>query len=424
MGEQEKGKYSEYGEMEIGDKRLSKRLEKTMETLEKEPGLTVCSASSGRYEAKAIYRLLKNPKLTIEAMVKRSRERTIEKIVESGEKVILMPQDTTKLDYIGLKGCEGMGTYYNEASRGLLGHTSIAISEKGMTFGLMSQELWTRELGESGKASKRKSKSISEKESVKWQETMKKSMNGMPEDIMCVTVCDREGDIYELFKAAELEEMYYLVRIIQNRRTTETEKLLDYAKSLESKGVCVVQIPRDTRNNRKAREAKLSIKYSEVTIKAPYSKNDSITAWVVVAEEIDAPQGIEPIAWYLLTNVPVTGFEDACSRVNWYVQRWKIERFHYVLKEVCKVEKSQERNVERLKKLITIYSIISMNILSLMYLSRTCPDIPCDTVFEEDEWKLLYVLANESAAFPPSSPYFTRGCSHDCQNRRFSRQKL
>jgi len=401
MGEQEKGKYREYGEMEIGDKRVSKRLEKTMETLEKEPGLTVCSASSGRYEAKAIYRLLKNPKLTIETMVKTSRERTIEKIVESGEKVILLPQDTATLDYIGLKECEGMGTYYNEASRGILEHGSIAISEKGRIFGLMEQELWTRELGESGKASKRKNKSIEEKESVKWQETMKKSMNGMPEDVMCVTVCDREGDIYELFKAAELEGMYYLVRITQNRRTTETEKLLDYAKSLESGGVCVVQIPRDTRNNRKAREAKLSIKYSEVTIRAPYSKNDSIRAWVVAAEEIDAPEGIEPIAWYLLTNVPVTSFEESCARVNWYVQRWKIERFHYVLKEVCKVEKSQERDVERLKKLITIYSIISMNILSLMYLSRTCPDMLCDTVFEEDEWKLLYVLANESVDFPP-----------------------
>jgi len=418
MGEQERGNYREYGEMEIGDKRVSKRLEKTLETLEKEPGLTICSASTGRYETKAIYRLLKNAKLTIGAMERTSRERTIEKIEESGEKVILMPQDTTTLEYKGLKRCEGLGTYYDENSRGLLGHTSIAISEKGRIFGLMSQELWTREAGECGKASKRKNKGIDEKESIKWQETMKKSNSGMPEDVMCVTVCDREGDIYELFKAAEHEEMYYLVRIVQNRRTTETEKLLDYAKSLESGGVCVVQIPRDTRNNRKAREGKLSIKYSEVTIKAPYNsdygKDDSIRAWVVAAEEIDAPEGIEPIAWYLLTNVSVTGFEEACARVSWYVQRWKIERFHYVLKEVCKVEKSQERDVERLKKLITIYSIISMNILSLMYLSRTCPDMPCDTVFDEDEWKLLYMLANDSAVFPPSTSYLTRCCSHDC----------
>ena len=51
-------------------------------------------------------------------MVRTSREKTIKNIEESGEKVILMPQDTTTLDYIGLKECEGLGSYYNEKSRG------------------------------------------------------------------------------------------------------------------------------------------------------------------------------------------------------------------------------------------------------------------------------------------------------------------
>ena len=161
---------------------------------------------------------------------------------------------------------------------------------------------------------------------------------------------------------------------MQNRITTETAKLIDYAKNLESSGISVVQIPRDTRNGRKAREAKLSIKYSPVEVKAPrnagYGSDATITAWVVAAEEIDAPDGVEPIAWYLLTNVAVNSFDDACEKVQWYVQRWKIERFHYVWKEVCKVEKIQERDVGRLKKVITLNSIIAMSIMCLMALSR------------------------------------------------------
>ena len=171
----------------------------------------------------------------------------------------------------------------------------------------------------------------------------------------------------------------------------------------------MVQIPRDTRNGRKARDAKLAMKYSQVTVKAPRNTKggESMTAWVVAAEETDAPDGVEPIAWYLLTNVSVESFDDACERVQWYVQRWKIERFHYIWKEVCKIEKIQERDVDRLKKVIVLNSIVAMSIMCLMYLSRAFPDIPCDSVFEEDEWKFLYAVVNKTTDFPPSAPIST-----------------
>jgi len=400
--------YGRYGLIELGDKRLSKRLQKTMETLHKDPKMSICEASKNRHEAKAIYRLLKNKKLTIDSILEASKAETIEKIIESGEKTVLLPQDTSEHDFTSLKACEGLGVHGTQQTyRGILDHSGIAVSPNGMVFGLMSKELWVRPYEEHGKSNDRKKRAITDKESRKWLDTMDKSMNGLPEDIRAVTVCDREGDVYELFRKAQMDQKLYLVRMVQNRLTTESEKLLDYAKSLEVGGTCIVQIPRDTRNNRKARNATLNIKYSQVTIKAPrnsgYGPNENITAWVVAAEEVDAPEGIEPIAWYLLTNVPVTNFEEACEKVGWYVQRWKIERFHYILKNVCNVKKLQERNAERLMKLIVIDSIIAMTIMKLMYLSRASPDIPCDIIFEEEEWQLLYMLANGTTNFPPSA---------------------
>ena len=409
MKEQEsqiKNAYKRYGEIKLGDTRLAKRLEKTMETLHKDPSLSICGASEDRYEAKAIYRMLKNPKFTISPILEASKMNTIERIIESGEKLILLPQDTSELDYTNLKACDGLGVHgTNENSRGIIFHSSIAVSPSGMTYGLVSQELWVRPPEEHGKSNDRRNRPIEEKESRKWLDTMDKSMNGFPDDIKTVTVCDREGDIYELFRKAQSEDKSYLIRLVQNRLTTEETKLIDFAKGLNSDGICVVQVPRDTRNNRPAREAQLEIKYSKITIKAPrnsgYGAKDSITAWVVAAEEIGAPDGVEPIAWYLLTNIPVTSFDEACEKVRWYVQRWKIERFHFVLKNVCKVNKLQERNAERLIKLIVIYSIIAMTIMFLMYLSRTSPDIPCDVIFTEEEWKLLYIVSTNSTSFPP-----------------------
>jgi hypothetical protein len=397
--------YGAYGEIDFGDPRISRRLEQTLTTLQRNPGASICSASSDRYEAKGIYRLVKNPKFEIEAMLKTSRRETIKKIERSGEKIILLPQDTSELCYTGLKECEGLGTHRGKNSRGVIAHSSIAVSPSGLVYGLLSQELWTRDLEEHDKAKERKAKEIEEKESQKWLETMEKSLDGLPGDIKGVTVCDREGDIYELFRKADWEEKWYLVRIVQNRLTEENAKLIDYVKNLDSSGICVVQIPRDTRNKRKAREAKLSIKYSLVTVKAPrnsgYGSGESITAWVIAAEEIDAPENVEPIAWYLLTNVSVHSLDDAYEKVQWYVQRWKIERFHYVWKEVCKVEKAQERDVERLKKVIVLKSIVAMSIMCLMYLSRVFPDIPCDCIFEDDDWKFLYTVVNNTTVFPP-----------------------
>jgi hypothetical protein len=37
--------------------------------------------------------------------------------------------------------------------------------------------------------------------------------------------------------------------------------------------------------------------------------------------------------------------EQAFEKVKYYVQRWKIERFHYVLKSGCAIEKLQERDI-------------------------------------------------------------------------------
>ena len=86
--EKEKMKsYEAYGKINYGDKRISKRLEKTLERLQENPSQTICSAAADQYEAKAIYRMVDNPSFTIEPMIKTSRTETIKKIVESGEKI-------------------------------------------------------------------------------------------------------------------------------------------------------------------------------------------------------------------------------------------------------------------------------------------------------------------------------------------------
>ncbi|MCU0547376.1 MAG: transposase [Oscillatoriaceae cyanobacterium Prado104] len=49
-------------------------------------------------------------------------------------------------------------------------------------------------------------------------------------------------------------------------------------------------------------------------------------------------QGIE---WWLITNLPITCIADVTTYVRWYSYRWLIERYHYVLKSGCGIEKLQ-----------------------------------------------------------------------------------
>lgn len=82
--------------------------------------------------------------------------------------------------------------------------------------------------------------------------------------------------------------------------------------------------------------------------------------------------------------------------------RWKIERFHFILKSGCKIEKNQAREYGRLSFLTLLYSVIAMQILNLTYLGKICPEISSGIVFVEEEWKVLCCCARKSKEIPES----------------------
>jgi hypothetical protein len=111
-----------------------------------------------------------------------------------------------------------------------------------------------------------------------------------------------------------------------------------------------------------------------------------------MATEVDPPPGQDPINWTLLTSKPVESLEQAVELIQWYQVRWEIEVFHRVLKSGCKVEDLQFKEDTRIKPLIALYAIVAWRILYLTKLGRECPDLPCDVVFTEEEWKSICVI--------------------------------
>ena len=60
-----------------------------------------------------------------------------------------------------------------------------------------------------------------------------------------------------------------------------------------------------------------------------------------------------------MTTLPITYIEDVTTYVRWYSYRWRIERYHYVLKSGCGIEKLQLETAERLEMALATYSIVA-----------------------------------------------------------------
>jgi hypothetical protein len=152
------------------------------------------------------------------------------------------------------------------------------------------------------------------------------------------------------------------------------------------------------------------VRFALFEIKKPHILNKnkelphSIGVNVIYVKEEKPPKGLEPIEWFLMTNEEVNSLGQAFEKVRYYAQRWKIERFHYVLKSGCAIEKLQERDMEKTKALILMYSVIAVFIMNLTYIARVNPDLPCTILFDEDEWKVLYCVANRRKE-APGKPY-------------------
>jgi len=410
------GEYNAYRAIELGDKTLSERVEKTLEQLSSNPQASISGACKNQHQSKAVYRLIANEKFTAEAVIKVSRQETIRRIAESGERVVLLPQDTTSINYSGLKNTEGLGDVgYKQKSHGLMLHTAIAVSEAGQPLGLLAEKAWSRPKDEYGKKKQRKQLPIETKESNKWLETLENA--NIIEDLKNVHfihLCDREGDLYELFAKAGLEGATYICRRVQNRIVMqENEQGLSisaYLDALPIAGKLLVNVPRDSHTQREPRTVKLEIRFGNTLIKKPAnikeSKRlpDAVAVSLISATEVDTPSGVEPISWQLVTNDKVETFEDAIKCVKRYTQRWKIEIFHNVLKSGCSIEKLQASTAEKLVKLIALYSVIALQIMILTYLARTNPDASCEIAFEEHEWKILFKVARKTKSAPENPP--------------------
>lgn len=396
---------AELAAIDLGDRRLNHRAQRVAEKLGEKPTVSIPAACGGWDETKAAYRLFDHPEVTAEGVLAPHIACTEERL--RAHPRVLCVQDTTELDYTSKQDIAGLGPLNDETRRGMYLHPTLALTPERVPLGLLDLYSWVREPGSLGQE-KDPSRALEEKESVRWVDGFA-GVNALAEqltDTRLTYIADREGDIYDLFVEAPCPERGadWLVRVQhQERLLTDGRKLravLDAAPVLTE-----VTFDKPASNGRPARTVHQHIKAVRVTLKAP-SRPDrtlaDVTVTALLAFEPNPPAGEDPLVWVLLTNLPVETPQQAIEKLAWYLCRWQIEVYFKVLKSGCRVEQLQLEKRERLEPALAFYMIIAWRVLYLTMLGRECPEMPCDTVFADEEWRAVYLVTQRQA--PPDAP--------------------
>ncbi|MGE5527680.1 MAG: IS4 family transposase [Patescibacteria group bacterium] len=171
-------------------------------------------------------------------------------------------------------------------------------------------------------------------------------------------------------------------------------------------GLCQTEVPR--RSNQPPRQARLAIRAGRVRIISPLKRTSEhlppITLYAVEAREENVPKGVQALHWLLLTTLPTESFRNAVEKIGWYQQRWKIERLHYILKSGCKIEDLRLETSDRLKRAITLYTVIAWRIAWTTYQARENPSLPCSVAFSKMEWQALWWQVHPRKSLPDKPP--------------------
>ena len=402
----------EFGTVRLYDERLKQRLYTLAQDFYNCPQAKIPQACGSKAGAMGAYRFFQNPKVTMDVVLTAHTEATIERIKE--HRVVLVPQDTTVLNYSTHPMTDGLGPTNNKDNHaiGLLLHDTLAFTEEGTPLGILDAQCWARDPGEKGKRYRRKELPIEQKESMKWLRSFDKAahVQKLCPKSMLVVMGDRESDIYELFLETRKDPTgpKLLVRSEKTRnRKVEQELLWEFMAKQAVAGCLQIHVPR--RGTRKARDAWVDIRFAEVTLKAPkrLGSEPSITGWAVYVTE-QAGEAVEsPIEWMLLTTVEVKNFQDAQERVQWYSGRWGIEVYHRTLKSGCRIQDRQLGTADRLETCLGIDMVVAWRIYHLTMLGRETPNMPCTVFFKDVEWKALCCYVNKTPV-PPKKPLTLR----------------
>jgi hypothetical protein len=399
-----------FGNADLGDKRRTKRLVKLSGQLAARTGASIVQAAGDTAAIEGAYRFIRNNKIDASDIAEAGFNALLGQLYQS--KTVLALEDTSTLSYQHCvrKELGTTGTNPNSKTKGMLVHSVLLVDADGeRTLGLGAQQRWCRKQEDFGQKHKRHKRGYEDKESYKWQSTSEAlSMRYAPVMERIISVCDRESDIFEYLNYKQANQQRFVVRVNHDRALLECDqKLKEHLGQQSSTGSYQVHVQQ--KGGRKARIAKVAVRFAQVIIQAPkeHPAFVPIQLNIVTCEEIHAPAGVEPLCWRLYTSEAVDSMEDALTIIRYYELRWRVEEFHKAWKSAgTKVESFKLQKRKNLEKMMVITAFIAIRLLQLRELisdKEKSQKVSCSSFFNKAEWQLLW-LKTEFKPLPKEPP--------------------
>ncbi len=406
---------STLSETAFGDKRLEKRFNYIVSESGRAQNVSISQVFKDWREKMACYRFVSNERVSVEELLARC---TMPDRKNISDKAILCLSDTTSIGFSckkrnKAKWQEALGVLEDNRSPGLYVHVGLCLEEATeRVLGLGDMAIYNRPKAVGSKKEKsqarvkRRSLPYKCKEFSVWPLVAEQVGQQYHNARQVIHVMDRGSDHYDTIDALQSLEPKndFVSRMSENRniivngqsiRVLEHLATMPFTDTIEVpiRGLNHVSKTTGKQVLRKARTAKLQIKYARTEWATPRGKKPLKSPVFVVMVQEDAstvPVGEDPIEWILWTSLPVSNLQEALRVINAYKCRWWVEQlFRTLKKDGVDFERTELRNVDSIKKWLILNMKTASDALKLVSVRSGKVFVPISEMFNEQEEECL-----------------------------------
>ena len=273
-------------------------------------------------------------------------------------------------------------------------HTALGVSHSSF----VKRKKETRR--EKGEKTKRNLEYIEEKESYKWIDGFKQSIQVLNKAAHITLIADRECDMIEALDRLPDDKVDLVLRSHHNRNVIdesgEQRKLRELIGTSAVVGTTKLKVKTKKRKKRRAimetRIASFTIPWGKCKKTKEKKHPEGIKTYAVEIRE-KTHKGYKnepPLVWLLLTTMAVTNMEEAREVVSLYERRWLIEEFFKLLKTDCyNIENTELTRGKSIRKLLLLTMKAAIKIQQLKAARDGTTKDKIDLTFTEDEIECL-----------------------------------
>ena len=408
---------AEYLDVRFGDARLDERLMRAVPKLGARPGDSFPEQMESDADQEALYRFLKNPKVTMDALLAGHRSQTVSRMCN--RTVVRIVHDTSDFVFKGER--DGLDIFQGDV-KGFSGHFALAVAgdESREVVGVLGLHPFLLKNDMKGLTPKEKDKKFrntprKERKSSRWEKQAIETNCYVPIGTHAIHVMDQEADDYSVFSALSVASVSFVIRVDPGRRTAEKIKTSDLLATQPATLFREVQISSRSKAQatkphpqRKTRIARLSIRTSVLTLNktaiAHEAELDSVTLNAIHVFESSPPPDETPIEWMLFTSEPIDTLAQIEAVVDHYRARWVIEEYFKALKTGCAFQKRQLCSYEGLVRALALFIPMAWTLLSLRDLGRETTPRSATEIFSREQLRILRAILENRRRKLPDNP--------------------